>query len=173
MFGLYDYFFESEWSEIWDIIAASQPAPIDKNSKKQIKITARNFIETSMKLQPWSIFFSDRQSGKSLQAKGRNTSIMVLSMIDRALKTLEIYSPSTIEQAKTAWKKMALKHHPDVDKSIGAGERMREINLAYEFLCDWLPQADPLAGSELFDNATPKKPAASRKKKTSIDRTIL
>src|SRR6202795_1732575 len=37
---------------------------------------------------------------------------------------------------KSAYRKLARKHHPDVSKSAGAAEKFKEINEAYEVLSD-------------------------------------
>lgn len=39
-------------------------------------------------------------------------------------------------EIKTAYRKLARKHHPDVDKSTGAEERFKEISEAYQVLTD-------------------------------------
>ena len=43
---------------------------------------------------------------------------------------------ATLEEIKRAYRRLALKHHPDRDKSPGAEERFKEINEAYEVLSD-------------------------------------
>ncbi len=40
------------------------------------------------------------------------------------------------EEIKRAYKRLAKKHHPDVDKTDGADERFKEINEAYQVLSD-------------------------------------
>ena len=39
-------------------------------------------------------------------------------------------------EVKKAYKRLAKKHHPDVDKSAGANEKFKEINEAYQVLSD-------------------------------------
>lgn len=43
---------------------------------------------------------------------------------------------ATLEEIKRAYRRLALKHHPDRDKSPGAEERFKKINEAYEVLSD-------------------------------------
>lgn len=43
---------------------------------------------------------------------------------------------SSLEEIKKAYRNLARKHHPDVDKSTGAEERFKEINEAYQILSD-------------------------------------
>lgn len=40
------------------------------------------------------------------------------------------------EEIKSAYRKLARKHHPDVDKSAGAAEKFKEISEAYQILSD-------------------------------------
>ena len=39
---------------------------------------------------------------------------------------------STKDEVKSAWKKLAQRYHPDVNKRRDAQERMKAVNLAYE-----------------------------------------
>ncbi len=39
-------------------------------------------------------------------------------------------------EIKSAYRKLARKHHPDIDKSLGAAERFKEIGEAYQVLSD-------------------------------------
>ena len=51
-------------------------------------------------------------------------------------KILEIHPGATKEEVKKAYRKMALKWHPDKNKSEEATQRMQEINEAYKILYD-------------------------------------
>lgn len=39
-------------------------------------------------------------------------------------------------EVKSAYRKLARKHHPDIDKSAGAGEKFKEVSEAYQVLSD-------------------------------------
>jgi len=51
-------------------------------------------------------------------------------------EVLGVSKNATIEEIKKAYRTLARKHHPDVDKSPGASERFKEINEAYQVLSD-------------------------------------
>jgi len=51
-------------------------------------------------------------------------------------KVLGISKTATIDDIKKAYKKLALKYHPDKNKSAGAEERFKEVAEAYEVLSD-------------------------------------
>src|SRR3990167_1566771 len=49
---------------------------------------------------------------------------------------LGVSKNASIEQLKKAYRNLARKHHPDVDKSADASEKFKEINEAYQVLSD-------------------------------------
>lgn len=49
---------------------------------------------------------------------------------------LGVSKTASADEIKKAYRSMARKHHPDVDKSTGAEERFKEINEAYQILSD-------------------------------------
>ena len=51
-------------------------------------------------------------------------------------EVLGVSQDATLNDIKRAYRRLALKHHPDRDKSPGAETRFKEINQAYEVLSD-------------------------------------
>jgi len=51
-------------------------------------------------------------------------------------ETLEVSQNATADEIKKAYRKLARKYHPDVNKSPEAEEKFKEINGAYEILSD-------------------------------------
>jgi curved DNA-binding protein len=51
-------------------------------------------------------------------------------------ETLEVSSNASADEIKKAYRKLARKYHPDVNKSPEAEEKFKEINGAYEILSD-------------------------------------
>jgi hypothetical protein len=67
---------------------------------------------------------------------------------------LEIPSDSTEDEIRKAYRRLAKKYHPDVNKSANAHEKFVEINEAYEFL---MGQSQQLA-DEAVSGREPKNP---------------
>jgi molecular chaperone DnaJ len=58
-------------------------------------------------------------------------------MVDKDYyKILELSDNASVEDVKSAFKKLARKYHPDVNKESGAEEKFKEINEAYQVLSD-------------------------------------
>src|SRR5260221_14710954 len=51
-------------------------------------------------------------------------------------ETLGVSKNSTEAEIKTAYRRLARQHHPDIDKSAGAAERFKEVSEAYQVLSD-------------------------------------
>ena len=51
-------------------------------------------------------------------------------------ETLEISENASADEIKKAYRKLARKYHPDINKSKDAEEKFKEINAAYEILSD-------------------------------------
>lgn len=51
-------------------------------------------------------------------------------------ETLEVSENASADEIKKAYRKLARKYHPDVNKDAGAEDKFKEINAAYEVLSD-------------------------------------
>ena len=51
-------------------------------------------------------------------------------------EVLGVNKGATDAEIKSAYRKLARKHHPDVDKSSGAAEKFKELSEAYQVLSD-------------------------------------
>lgn len=51
-------------------------------------------------------------------------------------ETLDVSQDANADEVKKAYRRLARKYHPDVNKDAGAEEKFKEINAAYEILSD-------------------------------------
>ena len=58
------------------------------------------------------------------------------SMSKSLYDTLDIPQNASAEDIKKAYRRLARKYHPDINKDAGAEEKFKEINAAYEILSD-------------------------------------
>src|SRR3989344_9197856 len=67
---------------------------------------------------------------------------------------LGITKSASEAEVKSAYRKLARKHHPDIDKSAGAAERFKELGEAYQVLSDpQKKQAYDQFGHAAFDRS--------------------
>lgn len=59
-----------------------------------------------------------------------------MQAFDDHYRTLQVHHEASQEVIEAAWKRLCRIYHPDVNHSARAGERMKEINAAYDVLCD-------------------------------------
>lgn len=67
---------------------------------------------------------------------------------------LGVGKKASAEEIKSAYRRLARKHHPDIDKAAGAAERFKEISEAYQILSDsQKKQAYDQFGHAAFDRS--------------------
>lgn len=80
-------------------------------------------------------YYSEQNQGYgSYQGATRGSSFE--TQYKEACNTLGVDSNADKYEIKLAYKKMAKKYHPDLNKNEGATEKFQEVNNAYEFLSD-------------------------------------
>lgn len=68
-------------------------------------------------------------------------------------ETLGVSSSASQEEIKKAYRRLARKYHPDINKEAGAEEKFKEINAAYEILSDDKKRAQyDQHGDSMFGN---------------------
>jgi curved DNA-binding protein len=68
-------------------------------------------------------------------------------------ETLEVTENATEAEIKKAYRKLARKYHPDINKEAGAEDKFKEINAAYEVLSDKEKRAQyDQFGDSMFGN---------------------
>lgn len=74
--------------------------------------------------------------------------------------TLEVSENASMDEIKKAYRRLARKYHPDINKDPGAEEKFKEINAAYEILSDESKKAqydqfgDGMFGGQNFSDFT-------------------
>ena len=59
-----------------------------------------------------------------------------MTMSKSLYDTLDVSQDASAEEIKKAYRRLARKYHPDINKDAGAEEKFKEINAAYEILSD-------------------------------------
>ena len=75
-----------------------------------------------------------------------------------ACLVLELTITASPEEVKAAYRRLAKKHHPDIDKSSGAQSKFQKISAAYSLLKDAKPQAAQRASSRPQQASPPRSP---------------
>ncbi len=78
---------------------------------------------------------------------------------------LQVHPEAEQEVIHAAYRKLAAKYHPDVNRAPGAAERMKQINNAYEVL------SDPASRAEYDASHKVKRPSATGKKAAGTGKT--
>ncbi|KKP35473.1 MAG: hypothetical protein UR26_C0004G0020 [candidate division TM6 bacterium GW2011_GWF2_32_72] len=100
--------------------SSSQQSSSDNSKKSEYKKSSSNAKGSSKS--------SENSGYKPNFTKTEN------NKVDLAYKTLGLSNGTAVSDVKKAYKKFALKYHPDKNKSADATQKMQQINEAYETL---------------------------------------
>ncbi|BCX79552.1 DnaJ C-terminal domain-containing protein [Campylobacter sp. 19-13652] len=81
-------------------------------------------------------------------------------MSNSLYETLGVSQSASADEIKKAYRRLARKYHPDINKDAGAEEKFKEINAAYEILSDEQKRAqydrygDSMFGGQSFSDFT-------------------
>jgi hypothetical protein len=62
--------------------------------------------------------------------------------VDDYYEILQVHNLAEPEVIEAAYKKLAQKYHPDINKTAGAVAKMKKINVAHDVLCDAVKRRD-------------------------------
>lgn len=79
--------------------------------------------------------------------------------LQECYRILQLDSGASLDEVKSAFRKLAFKYHPDLNSDPGASSRFREVNEAYVFAKEQLQET---SGKQKQSTKTEKGPKASR-----------
>ena len=103
--------------------------------KADIKILLKYFEQFMPYVDDWAVNDSLCQNFKIARKYQKEVWDFLMKYKDY-YEILGVDKSATEAQIKSAYRKMAKKYHPDVDKSPSAQEKFKDINEAYEVLSD-------------------------------------
>ncbi|KAI9101538.1 hypothetical protein K1719_023782 [Acacia pycnantha] len=92
-----------------------------------MRATESEFLPKISYFQNPSIVFSRRKPWRCVVARASGNDYY---------STLKVSNNASLQEIKSAYRKLARKYHPDMNKSPGAEEKFKEISAAYEVLSD-------------------------------------
>ena len=133
----YAYFFS-----IFDAILPGQlPRPDDETKTKFDDRRAVRMSEDEARRKKREAAEAEekrREEAAEAEEKRHKELLIARQSLKTDFETLEIPLESSLDEVKQAYKKMALKYHPDRNKEEGAEEKFKKINESYTKLTDTL-----------------------------------
>lgn len=83
--------------------------------------------------------------------------------VDDYYEILQVHYLAEPEVIEVAYKKLAQKYHPDLNKSIGAIDVMKKINVAHDILSDPVKRRDYDTNRQQYTKTSPNSPAGQPK----------
>lgn len=129
-----------DYNKSWDFYRNMTTDEIDAS-----RVSDVTWNRPSWPLGSWRTLFEQAQwlDGLDHFVKGKTPPPALPKEIQKALSTLDLDFPLTLETLKKQYKKLAKSHHPDLhggDKH--AEERLKSINAAYHVVKKYLHKAD-------------------------------
>ena len=121
-----------EYNKAWDFYKGMSPEEIEASRVSDI-----TWNRPSWPVGGWRTLLENATYLDGLESflKGLSPAPVVPSEVQKALSTLELALPLTIESLKKQYKKLAKRHHPDLHGgSKQAEERLKIINEAYQIV---------------------------------------
>jgi hypothetical protein len=92
-------------------------------------------LEDELRRQAGTFYDDAAKAREKKKEEKRNRNIATDTPEGEALEIMELSAPITLDEIKTQYKKLAKKHHPDVNNNCSeAEERLKDINMAYTVL---------------------------------------
>ncbi len=113
------------------------PGLTDKKEKRKVTKKPSKTVQKPEPIKPSSLVDVQKKGYKEVNSNQRVTRInetRTNNNLEQAYKTLGLSSNASIDQVKSAYKKLSLLYHPDKNKDKNSTRKLLEIQNAYELI---------------------------------------